>query len=279
MGNVIIHEGGSATVRDAECVFSPDFNALSTKTVIKHFKPISKENLTTLPDYKNEVIVLQTLNKHRHALSFAVPKLIEHAINQDRANETDPVAFIKMTKISHSLSGTNIKLATEQQRIQHAKFAARALAELHSLELSIDEQKALTCSPIDFDISWLQNGPAFKASPDRVEKLCQELQKMTDDPVFIHNDFHHKNLFSKEYGTDITGICDFCCAGMGPKELDFYPFLHDPVIEKSFLDAYQSASHKTINYNNLDVIREMVALTRPKAEIPTQKNNPTSRQK
>jgi len=256
-----VNEGNTAKVSATKPGLKGDFNTRASRTVTKEFKALSDDGFSTLPDFENELAVLRLLEKYQSQLPFKVPRVFDAGKN-DAASPGAPVAFIEMTRLPHSLSKTNVKAATPAEKQAHAAEAGKALAALHALPLTRDEKAQISCSPMQFNLDWLEKQGQTYGAAGKAQELAHALKTMAGEPVFIHNDFHQKNLFARSYGAPISGVCDFCCSGMGPREMDFYPFLGDKAVEKSFLDSYRRESaargqKDAVDMKNVAVVRKL----------------------
>lgn len=147
-------EGNTAKVKAVAPPLRTSFNAQASRSVIKEFKNLSGDGGSTLPDFANEVAVLNILEKYQDHLPFKIPRIDGYGRYMDAA-EGSPVAFIKMTRLSNSLSNTDKASLTPEMKLQHAAEAGKALAKLHALKLTPEEQRAIPCSPIQFNLDWL----------------------------------------------------------------------------------------------------------------------------
>ena len=257
-----VNEGNTAKVSEAPPHLSGNFNTRASRTVLKEFKELSGDGVSTLPDFDNEVAVLKMLEKYQGQLPFKIPRVFSAGKNENAAAGA-PVAFIEMTRLPHSLSDADMQAATPEMKQAHAREAGIALAKLHALPLTAEDKAQIKCSPMQFNLDWLEKHGKTPEARQQVRGLTEDLKAMAGKPVFIHNDFHHKNLFARSYGGAISGVCDFCCSGLGPREMDFYPFLGDKAVEKSFLDSYRKESaamgdKNAVDMNNVATVRKLM---------------------
>lgn len=268
-------EGNSARIVPIDDALKSAFKS-SSPSVLKEFKKESDDGAATIADFRNEVQVLKILERYKADLPFSIPRVLDSGEYPREDKDADPafVAFIKMTKLSGGLHGVHVKEQPENLHICHAVEAAKALAALHALTFTQDEKALIRCSPVTFNVEWLGRHHKTPALAARATDLAKRLQAMEGDEVFVHNDFHHKNLFAKSYGEKITGVCDFCCSGFAAREIDFYPFLGDPVVENAFLSAYAEASGAEVSLKNIAIVRDLRAFIKDYSQAPATMPHP-----
>lgn len=244
-------EGVSAKVEFEKC----------GRIAVKQFKA---ESLGYHPmlDYQNEVAVLTVLDHYREDLSFQVPKLTEYGVYNNRESDESAVAYIKMSKLENAdvAAADDVPVARDAWKDQ-IKYAARALANLHSLNILPEDQAILSRNPMELQEQWLREKPASADNSHIIDKLASKMSQMDGDLVLIHNDFGSHNVCMKSVGDEVTGVYDFCFSGMGVRELDFRGFLGVPALEKIFIGEYEEASGVTVNRDNLDVVRAYRAVS------------------
>ncbi|MGE4314241.1 MAG: phosphotransferase family protein [Pseudobdellovibrionaceae bacterium] len=228
--------------------------------VLKNFKAPRPDNTASELDYSNEVSALQVLQSHVSALPFRIPQIVTHGVHETMETEYGPYAFIQMTKLANPLGNSDKNDSyyddiTEEDMQRQAYEAGRAAAHLHGLDISPEERATLTRDPVELIKNQLRNHPVAAQHPDLIERGIGLLDRLEGEDVFVHNDFHHVNLFAQSYDGPVEGICDFCFSGMGVRELDIRMYVGK--YREAFTQGYDEVSDVPLNPANVDIMAEV----------------------
>ncbi len=249
-------EGFSATVR-AEESLSPHFEGCKN-IVIKEFKAPNPDNPYTLEDYQNEVSVLEVLDGHRNRLPFSIPRLVDHGIYPDR-EESQPVAFIKMTELQNSLCKVNMDEVSPAQWVEYSRKLGEAAAALHQIPLTDSDRSKLTRNPFEYILNRIKRYDSNAQQKEIIQTALSLANELEGPSVFIHGDLGPRNMFGESLTSDMTGLCDFCFSGLGPKELDFCSLPGGDVHKKLFIEEYMKAGGEAPNQKNIAILEAIFA--------------------